>query len=208
MKGLINKGATCWINALIQCMRSVRAWSEQSDDPFTHEFLQLVKGATDDTGPFLVLLGMDTCANDAQEAFLRIIDRLSLDSVTAEFKGMQRQTVITPKGHSVHDEEFTIWFEPIKEHELLEGYDGHHISVMTRKIIRVPKILVSTHISSDDTYMGRTLSSIVHWGHGHYIASIRQPDMSWLIVNDTEIIPATPRTPYEGYFAFYKDLTS
>jgi len=194
MEGIPNQGATCWLGALIQCLRVTKEWPLSSTDPFTHEFLKLMHGSSD-LGPILSHLSMDIGPNDAQEALFFILDKLG----DKDFEGSEKQIVVTPKGRSETIVPCTIWFQPKKEWEVLTGYDGHNVCTMSRVLEKIPRVLVSDHVSEDE-YMGKRICAIIHWGMGHYVASVKTPD-GWVLANDHSVSNVTP--VFKGYFAFY-----
>lgn len=195
MEGIPNQGATCWLGSLVQCLRVVKEWPVSSDDPFTREFLKLMHGSND-LGPILSELSMDLGPNDSQEALFFILDKLG----DKDFEGSEKQIVVTPKGRSESIVPCTIWFHPKKEWELLTEYDGHNVCMMTRILEKVPHVLVSDHV--EEEYMGKTICAIIHWGMGHYVASVKTRTGDWVLANDHSITRITPI--FKGYFAFYR----
>jgi ubiquitin C-terminal hydrolase len=201
MEGIPNQGATCWLGTLVQCLRASKEWPTESTDSFTNEFLKLMNGSKDVT-PFLRELSMDYGANDAQEALLFILDRLK-DGLARDFEGSEKQTVITPKGRSESFHPCTVWFKPKSSYEFVTQYDGHNVCAIERSLHTVPNILVSDYVSNE--FMGKTPFAIVHWGYGHYIASVKTVQGSWVTINDNAISQEMDTPTYRGYFAFYKD---
>lgn len=204
MQGLPNLGATCWLNALLQCMRASRKWNETSDDPFTFEWLKLMNGA-DNTTEFLKHLPTDPFSpgpNDSQEALMFILDKLEKTIHLKDFTGEVTQTVIYPGGKSITKNPSTVWFHTEKD-DTIEDYEDdsgniHKVSVIQRRLTKVPKILLSDTIR--ETLFDKKLFGIVHWGWGHYVAFVREGD-EWYCANDACITKATP--VMKGYIGFY-----
>ncbi len=202
--GIKNYGASCWLNALIQCMRVVLPKNVENDDPFRKEFFRLVReeNEEEDTTHFLKMLPFQEGPNDSQEAMIYIIDRLKLK----QFVGEITQTVIYPGGRSVTKSECTVWFRSHKrekEEEVVTEYvdatgKKHHIAVIQRELTTVPEILVSDDIQQE--LFGKNLVGIVHWGFGHYVAFVYR-DGDWWCVNDDQVSKATP--VLRGYIGFY-----
>ncbi len=208
MKGLPNLGATCWLNALIQCLRVTREWNENAEDEFTVELLKLLRCETDDTTNFLRQLPMNPFGNgpnDSQEALLYILDRLERTVHLKDFTGELNQTVIYPGGRSViRGVPFTVWFQSNEKEDVIEGYadssgETHRVSVVRRELTKVPDILVSDKISEE--LFGKKLVGIVHWGFGHYVAFVKEGD-DWWSANDSLVTKASPI--FKGYIGFYK----
>lgn len=205
MQGLPNIGATCWLNALLQCMRVSREWKEISDDPFTSDFLKLVRYETDNTTDFLKNLPTDPFSpgpNDSQEALMYILDKLEKTIGLRDFNGDVTQTIVFPGGKSITNTTCTIWFHAEKD-DVIENYEDssgniHKVAVIQRRLTRVPKILVSDHVT--ENLFDKKLFAIVHWGWGHYVAFIKKDD-EWYCANDAHISKATPIM--KGYIGFY-----
>lgn len=208
MKGLPNLGATCWLNALVQCMRASREWDEECSetDQFTCEFLKLMNEDHDNTTDFLKHLPTDPFSdgpNDSQEALMYILDKLEKTIELKDFTGEVTQTVVFPGGKSVTKNECTVWFHTEKD-DVVENYTDssghtHNVSVVQRRLTKVPKILLSDHIC--EKMFDKKLFGIIHWGWGHYVAFVREGD-EWYCANDSSITKATP--VMRGYVGFYR----
>ena len=175
-----NLGATCWLNALIQCLRVCKEWDSSSNS----EFHRLVRGDSDDTTHFLQneLTEFRNEPSDSQEALLYILDKLN----DKDFEGEVTQTVVFPGGKSVTKEPCTVWFESQNKQDVVSDYtstDGkvHRVAVIQRELTRTPKILVSD-VSQGELH-GKKLRAMVVWGLGHYVAFVRK-DTQWLYLND------------------------
>lgn len=208
MKGLPNLGATCWLNAIIQCLREVREWNEVSEDPFTSELLKLLKYESDNTTNFLKELPMNPFGdgpNDSQEALLYVLDRLERTINLSDFTGQLTQTVVYPKGRSVCKVPFTVWFKSNEKDDVIDGYTdaeghSHRVSIVQRTLTKLPKILISDSI--EEEMYGKKIRAIVHWGFGHYVAFVKdKKDDSWWSVSDSLVTKATPIL--KGYIGFY-----
>jgi ubiquitin C-terminal hydrolase len=206
MQGLPNIGATCWLNALVQCMRVSREWNETSDgDTFTSEFLKLVRCDTDNTTHFLKELPIDPFGDgpsDSQEALMYILDRLERTINLKSFTGEVTQTVIYPGGRSTYKTQCTVWFHQENDDAITNYEDSsgkiHNVAVIQRELTKVPEVLVSDKIA--DTLFDKKLVGIVHWSFGHYVAYVRKDD-EWYCANDSSISKATPIL--KGYIGFY-----
>ena len=205
MQGLPNMGATCWLNALIQCMRASRTWDQSSDDPFTSEFIKLMRCDSDNTTAFLKQLPMDPFGdgpNDSQEALMYILDRLERTINLTTFTGEVTQTVIYPGGRSEYKTPCTVWFHQDKE-DIITNYEDssgkiHNVAAIQRHLTKVPEVLVSDRIT--DELFGKKLFGIIYWGMGHYVAFVCK-DNEWYCANDASISKATPI--FKGYVGFY-----
>ncbi len=210
MKGLDNIGATCWLNALVQCLRVSRNWTEEGGDSFTSEFLKLVRGETDNTTQFLRELPMTPFGNnasDAQEALLYILDRLERSIHLKDFTGQVKQTVIFPGGRSETVSPCTVWFRPKTEQDVLSGYEDtsgkiHNVAVIKRELVKVPDILISDYATADEPFHGKQLLGIVCWGMGHYVAYVKEAG-DWWYVNDHHHIKKEKPNLSGTYIAFY-----
>lgn len=210
MKGLNNIGSTCWLNALVQCLRVSRNWTEEAPegDAFTSEFLRLVRCETDDTTHFLKELPMTPFGNnasDSQEALLYILDRLERSIHLTDFTGQVKQTVIFPGGRSETTSPCTVWFRPKTEQDVFSGYEDntgkiHNVAVIERELVKVPEILVSDH--ADDIFHDKKLFGIVCWGMGHYVAYVKEAG-DWWYVNDHHHIKKEKPNLSGTYLAFY-----
>ena len=204
-QGLPNIGATCWLNALVQCMRVSREWTEKSDDPFTIEFLKLVRGDTDDTTHFLKELPMDPFGagpNDSQEALMYILDRLERTIGLKTFTGKVKQIVIYPGGRSVTVNPCSVWFHQDKD-DIFSNYEDstgkiHNVAAIQRELVEVPEVLISDRVT--DELFGKKLIGIVHWSMGHYVAFVKYND-DWYCANDSSVTSASPIL--RGYVGFY-----
>ena len=205
MQGLPNLGATCWLNALLQCMRASRKWNETSDDLFTSEWIKLMNCETDNTTEFLKHLPTNPFSdgpNDSQEALMYILDKLEKTIELKDFTGEVTQTIIFPGGKSVTKTPCTVWFHTEKD-DVVENYTDssgktHNVSVIQRRLTKVPQILLSDVVR--ETLFDKKLFGIVHWGWGHYVAFVRDGN-EWYCANDTHISKATP--VMKGYMGFY-----
>ena len=173
-----NLGATCWLNALIQCLRVCKEWDQQSS---SSEFFRLVRGDSDNTTEFLKELPFGNEPNDSQEALLYILDKLG----DKDFEGEVTQTIVFPGGKSVTKEPCTVWFSS-NSSDVVSGYvddtgKSHNVAVIQRELTRVPKILVSDIVQ--DQMFEKKLASVVVWGMGHYVAYVKKND-EWLFLND------------------------
>lgn len=205
MKGLENLGATCWLNALVQCLRVCKNWDGdvKGKDDFETEFYRLVRGETDDTTQFLKEFPMNPYIgnnpSDSQEAFLYILDRLNLK----EFVGEVTQTIVYPGGRSVSKTPCTMWFHQEKP-DAFNGYRDergviHNVAVIQRELTTLPEVLVSDVVR--DELFGKKLIGIVSWGWGHYVAYVKEAG-DWWFVNDDQIKREEPLLK-RGYIGFY-----
>lgn len=203
MNGLPNIGSTCWLNALVQCMRIViDPTTMKTDTEFKTDFFKIIRGESDDTSILLKHMPADPFGNnpsDSQEAFLYIIDKLDLK----QFVGEVTQTIIYPGGRSVKKDECTIWFEQKRVTDVVQGYTDdsgktHKIAVIQRELTRVPDILVSDAIHEE--LFGKKLVGIIHWGFGHYVAFVKF-DGDWWCADDASVTKVTP--VLKGYIGFY-----
>ena len=177
-----NLGATCWLNALIQCLRVCKEWDSSSNS----EFHRLVRRDSDDTTDFLQkeLPQFRNEPSDSQEALLHILDKLG----DKDFEGEVTQTVVFPGGKSVTKEPCTVWFESQDKQDVVSDYtcsEGkiHNVAVIQRQLTRVPKILVSD-VSHAELH-GKKLRALVVWvPMGHYIAFVRKSDDKWWYLDD------------------------
>ena len=214
MKGLDNIGATCWLNALAQCLRVSRNWTEDAPegDQFTYEFLRLVKCDTDNTTAFLKELPMNSSfggnsPSDSQEALLYILDRLERSISLTDFTGQVKQTVIYPGGRSETVSPCTIWFHGnSSKSETISGYEDHagkkhNVAVIKRELVKVPKILVSDY-ATDELFHGKKLLGVVIWGTGHYVSYVKEAG-EWWYVNDHHYIKKEKPNLSRTYIAFY-----
>lgn len=215
MKGLVNIGATCWLNALVQCLRVSRNWTEEATegDRFTYEFLRLVKGDTDDTTHFLKELPMTPFGNnasDSQEALLYILDRLERSIHLKDFTGQVKQIVIFPGGRSETTSPCTVWFHSNStKTETLSGYEDHtgkvhNVAVIKRELVNVPEILVSDYVvaNCDELFYGKKLLGVVCWCMGHYVSYVKEAG-DWWYVNDHSYIKKEKPNLSRTYIAFY-----
>ena len=209
MKGIDNLGATCWLNALVQCMRVCRNWEsvaaqvEQNADKgepldFKSDFYKLIHGETDDTTQFLKHLPYGNMASDSQEALLYILDKLDIK----DFEGEETQTVIYPGGRSVTKTKTMFWFHQEKPDVISDYKDSngntHHVAVIEKKLTKIPEVLISDVVKEE--LFGKQLIGIVCWGFGHYVAYVKEAG-EWWFVNDKYIKKANPNIA--GYIGFY-----
>lgn len=176
-----NLGATCWLNALIQCLRVCKQWDKSSNS----EFYKLVREDSDDTTDFLKELPFGNVPSDSQEALLYILDKLE----DKDFEGEVTQTVVFPGGKSTSKEPCTVWFSSSDSRDVLSDYTDnsgkvHNVAIVKRELTRVPKILVSD-ISSEELY-GKKLRAVIVWGMGHYVAFVRKDTHWWLLDDEAE----------------------
>lgn len=212
MKGLPNIGSTCWLNALVQCLRVTRKWpqpdSTMTTDAFTLTLMKLLREETDDTSEFLNELPIDPFGsgpNDSQEALLYILDRLERTINMTSFTGEVTQTVIFPGGRSVTKTPCTVWFKNNEHEDTITNYtdshgNTHNVAVIQRALTKIPDVLVSD-IVQDDLFE-KKLIGIVHWGFGHYTAYVKDSNGDWWSANDSHVAKASPIL--RGYIAFYK----
>lgn len=194
--GIQNIGATCWLNALVQCFRTCPSGSD-----LEHKTKQLL------------LDKFGNVPNDAQEALVYIIDKLKL----IDFVGEETQTIVFPGGKSITKTESTIWFHNKGRSEVISEYidehgKTHNVAIIQRELTKVPKILVSDTVSESGTLYGKELRGIVCWGWGHYIAYVKSKstdlskssDLSdcWYCANDDHI-KKVDSIPTSAYLAFY-----
>lgn len=206
IQGLPNIGATCWLNALIQCMRVCREWNETSDDPFTSDFLKLVNYETDNTTSFLKKLPVNPFGDgpsDSQEALMYILDKLEKTIKLKSFTGEVTQTVVYPGGRSTTKNPCTVWFHQEKE-DVISNYEDstgkiHHVAAIQRELTKVPEVLISDKVT--ESLFGKKLVGIIHWAMGHYVAFVNS-DGEWYCANDVSVTKATP--VLKGYVGFYK----
>lgn len=177
-----NLGATCWLNALIQCLRVCKNWDSSQNS----EFHKLVRKDSDDTTHFLEneLSEFRNEPSDSQEALLYILDKLN----DKDFEGEVTQTVIYPGGKSVTKEPCTVWFHQDKS-DVISGYvdthnKTHNVAVVCRELTRVPKILVSDTLHEE--YQGKHLIGFVLWIPGHYVAYVKKENIWWFMNDDNE----------------------
>ncbi len=175
-----NLGATCWLNALIQCLRVCKEWDSSNNS----EFHKLVRKDSDDTTRFLEkeLSEFRNEPSDSQEALLYILDKLN----DKDFEGEVTQTVIYPDGKSITKEPCTVWFHQDKS-DVITDYTcskgkTHNVAIVQRKLTRIPKILVSD--ISQEKLDGKKLRALVVWGLGHYVAFVRKGDQWWYLNDD------------------------
>lgn len=201
MKGIENLGATCWLNAILQCLKVCRNWERYSGgDTFKTEFYKLINGDTDDTTDFLKLLPFENTPSDSQEALLYILDKLDIK----EFEGEETQTVIYPDGKSSTKTKTMFWIHQ-KKPDVVQGYtDGnektHNVAVIERKLTRVPDILVSDLVQEE--LFGKQLIGVVCWMFGHYYAYVKEAG-DWWFVNDEHIRKQDVVVSRGGYIGFY-----
>lgn len=201
-----NLGATCWLNALIQCLRVCKQW-DPSDNS---EFYKLVRKDSDDTTEFLKELPFGNVPSDSQEALLYILDKLE----DKDFEGEVTQTVVFPGGKSTSKEPCTVWFSSsdLKGGDVLSDYTDdsgktHNVAIVKRELTRVPKILVSD--SSSEELYGKALRAMIVWGMGHYVAFVRREDNTWWLLDDeaeprqVDKIAITGKRP--GLVTFFTD---
>ncbi len=201
MKGLDNLGATCWLNALVQCLRVCKNWDKSPH--LDSEFYKIMRGESDDMTHILRELPthFTNSPNDSQEAFLYLVDKFKL----SEFEGEVTQTVVYPGGRSVSKAPCTIWFHQEK-HDVFEGYKDetgkvHNVAVIQRELTRVPEILVSDIVKEE--LFGKKLLGIVVWvPFGHYVAYVKEAG-EWWLVDDLNIKREEPVLTRRGYIAFY-----
>lgn len=206
MEGLPNLGATCWLNALVQCMRVSREWNETSDDPFTFEFLKLMRKESDNTTHFLKHLPMNPFGdgpNDSQEALVFILDRLEKTIQLSDFNGEVTQTVFYPGGKSITKNPCTVWFNQEKDDTIQDYIDAqgnkYNVAIVRRNLTKIPKILLSDVIR--DELFDKKLTAVVHWGFGHYVALVKK-DGKWYCVNDMHVSEIS-NVSNSGYVGFY-----
>jgi hypothetical protein len=211
MKGLENLGATCWLNALVQCLR-VCPLSPTKNDMFNS--LVITKD-TDNTTDFLnnVLYKFGNVPSDAQEALVFLIDKFDM----RDFIGEETHTLIFPEGKTVNKHEFTIWFNSNKSDVVCdyvaENGKKYNVAMIQREMTKVPKVLVSDVVK--DEMFGKKLVGIVCWGWGHYVAYVKNKDGSsldkdgssldsdsWFYAND-EHIRKVDTVPSSAYISFY-----
>lgn len=219
MKGLENLGATCWLNALVQCLR-LCPLSVTKNDLFNS---LVITKETDNTTHFLnsVLSHLGNIPSDAQEALVFLIDKLELK----EFIGEETQTLIFPEGKSITKHECAVWFH-VNKTEVISDYvdkkgKKHNAAIIQRELSKIPKVLVSDTVK-DEMY-GKKLIGIVSWGWGHYVAYVKDKSSdldkgdpldkdesldkssdldSWFLIND-EHIRKVDAIPSSAYIAFY-----
>lgn len=226
MKGIDNLGATCWLNALLQCLKVCRNWEQcnstgTSSEGFKHctgtvdkstfkidnrpdalfktEFYKLIHGETENTTHFLSLMRpFENTPSDSQEALLYILDKLDIK----DFEGEETQTVIYPEGKSETKTKTMFWFHQEKP-DVVQGYTDsqgktHHVAVIERKLTKVPEVLVSNTVKEE--LFGKQLIGIVCWGFGHYVAYVKEAG-EWWYANDHYIKKANPNI--SGHIGFY-----
>lgn len=205
MKGLNNLGATCWLNALIQCLRVCKNWEESPEHKSA--FYKLVRGETDDTTQFLEefpKMHFGNSPSDSQEALLHILDKLDLK----EFVGEVTQTIVYPGGRSVSKTPCTVWFgQGQKKPDVISDYVDetgkvHNVAVIQRELTKVPEVLVSDVVENE--LFGKPLIGCVIWGFGHYVAYVKEAG-DWWYVNDqhAHIKVENAILPKGVYLAFY-----
>jgi len=207
--GLPNLGATCWFNALMQCLRYSRKWEnpEISSDPFTHQFLTFMNEFKDPR-PFLFEFNKkfpnwEGLPNDAQEAFLLILDVLEKTIGLKDFTGEITQTITYPTGTSVTKWPFTIYnFD--KDLTLTDYKDSegiiHRVAIQQNEITKMPKILVC----STEKLLDGDLFALIPWCWGHYISFVKSGNETWYMFDDESVTSASPNLDQKYYLAFYK----
>ncbi len=211
MKGIDNLGATCWLNALLQCLKVCRNWERpvnsgveikidnRPDAIFKSEFYKLMNGDSDNTTEFLKhMRPFENTPSDSQEALMYILDKLDIKN----FEGEETQTVIYPDGKSVTKNKTMFWFHQEKP-DVIEGYidnngKKHNVAVIERKLTTLPDVLVSDVVREE--LFGKQLIGIVCWGLGHYIAYVKEAG-EWWYANDHYIKKANPNI--SGHIGFY-----
>lgn len=206
VEGIDNIGATCWLNALVQCFRTCPNGKE-----LEHKTRNLL------------LEKFGNVPSDAQEALMYIIEELKL----TDFIGEETQTVVFPGGKSIRKDECTVWFHNKGRSEVISDYvdehgKKHNVAIIQRELTKVPKILVSDTVSHKGFYE-KKLQGLVCWGWGHYVAYVKSKDVSlskgdplsnsselsnsielsnWYFANDNHI-RITDTVPSSAYLAFY-----
>lgn len=201
-QGIQNMGATCWLNALVQCFRTC-----PNGKDLEHKTKQLL------------LNKFGNVPSDAQEALIYIIDELKL----TDFIGEETQTVVFPDGKSIRKNECTIWFHNKGRSDVISNYTDengktHNAAIIQRELTKVPNVLVSDTVFENGLY-GKELRGLVCWGWGHYIAYVKSKGVplsksndlssdsntsrdSWYYANDDHI-KKIDVIPSSAYLAFY-----
>jgi len=210
-KGIPNYGATCWFNALMQCLKHSRKWEnyESVDDPFTREFLKFMIPGNYEPRPFLTEFvkkfpSWGGMPNDAQEALLLILDILENTIKLTDFTGEIIQTITYPTGTSVTKYPFTIFtFE--KDLVLSDYKDSsgkiHKVSIQQNFITKKPKILVASVDNIEKVDFGEPFA-LIPWCMGHYVAFVKD-NSSWYLIDDDSVTKASANMTRRYYLAFY-----
>ena len=223
MSGIKNYGATCWFNALMQCLMKSRKWDEDTADPFTKEFLGFMnQGSEDeldnsnelDPVPFLrefvkKFPDWQGLPNDAQEALILLLDIFEKTINLTDFTGEVTQTITFPKGTSVTKYPCTIFLN--NEQLVLSDYKDntgtvHNVAIQETFLTKIPKILVLSDIKNkvEEEMFGKKLFALIPWYGGHYIAFVNVKDSGWHLFDDESVSNATPNLNHKYYLAFYK----
>lgn len=222
-RGLQNYGATCWFNALMQCLKASSDFSniEKKDTPLQKEFLNFMKKENSDPRPFLSEFikkfpSWQGLPNDCQEALLLLMDVLNL----TDFIGKVTQTITYPDGTSVTEYPCSIFLN--NDQLILSDYKDdtgkvHKVAIQETHLTTVPKILVVSDLKNkvSENMFGKKLFALIPWCHGHYIAFVRGEDNNevvgnnkvvgnWHMCDDDSISNASPNMDQNYYLAFYK----
>jgi len=211
-RGLQNYGATCWFNALMQCLKASSDFSNiETDTPLQKEFLNFMKKENSDPRLFLSEFlkkfpSWQGLPNDCQEALLLLVDVLNLK----DFMGKVTQTITYPDGTSVTEYPCSIFLN--NDQLILSDYKddtgkNHKVAIQETHLTTVPKILVVSDLKNkvSETMFGKQLFALIPWCHGHYIAFVRGNEVgNWHMCDDESISNASPNMDQNYYLAFYK----
>jgi hypothetical protein len=213
MKGIPNYGATCWFNALMQCLKQSREWENHDlvEDPFTREFLKFMIPGNYEPRPFLQEFvkkfpSWGGMPNDAQEAFLLILDILEKTINLKDFTGEITQTITYPTGTSVTKYPFTIY--NFDKDLVLSNYKDssgiiHNVAIQQNFITKKPKILVASVDNIEKVDFGEPFA-LIPWCMGHYVAFVKDSEGSWHLIDDDSVSAASPNMTRNYYLALYK----
>lgn len=229
MFGLRNCGATCYMNAVIQCIYSspvlIDALSKYTGDC---KFTNLLKDPAKNIASIIAHFPKFALGTpyDSHEALLSIIDVIEHSLGRELFYG-EYKTKYVSKTES-HEKSYAysmLMFYPgddgnlctlFEESEKMEYITKQNNEFVCKRVTYTsfPKVIICMFwnrrsITLPDTFKDKKLRSIViHIGHesaGHYVALIRRDD-EWYLADDESIrkIGDLPSS-IQPYLAFYSD---